>query len=167
MSWISTVLPLGGVILGAGSTLLGQYLTLRVDVRRDATRHSAEQRAERKEAIIGFLNATEHIEQRRGNPSTHDEGRPPLGELVHNMWLAKKVLELVCSQNLAQAAHDYSKGLSPFSHASARSTEPGKLEPLTTREVKLRVKFLEAARKEMGYTGAPLQRKTTHTEITP
>lgn len=161
MNWISTMLPLGGVILGTGSTLLGQYLTLRIDVRRDATRHSAEQRAERKEAIVGFLNAAEHIEQRRGNPSAHDEEQPTLNELVHNVWLAKKVLELVCSQNLAQAAHDYSRCLSPFSHAPDRSTEPGELEPLTAREVKLRAKFLEAARQEMGYTGTPLQRKAS------
>jgi hypothetical protein len=92
VSWISIVLPLAGVILGTGSTLLGQHLALRVDVNRDAARHAAEQRAERKGAIIGFLSAAERIEQRRGNSSTHDEAAAPsLGELMHSMWLAKKV----------------------------------------------------------------------------
>jgi hypothetical protein len=39
MSWASVspmVLPLVGVVIGASGTLLGQYLALRVDVRREA-----------------------------------------------------------------------------------------------------------------------------------
>jgi hypothetical protein len=60
MSWAlvsSTVLPLAGVALGAASTLVGQYLALRGGAPRDAAQRAAEQRAERKEAIIGFLSA--------------------------------------------------------------------------------------------------------------
>lgn len=157
MSWTSTVLPLAGVILGAGSTLLGQHLVLRVDVRRDAARQAAEQRAERKEAIIGFLAAAERVEQRRGTPSADDDDGPSLAELMHNVWLAKKVVELACSCYLAQAAHDYARGLSPFSHEPGRKA-PGKLEPLTPREEQLRAEFMEPARQEMGYAGDRLRR---------
>lgn len=32
---------------------------------------------------------------------------PPLTELMHAVWLAKKIIELVCSDTLAQAAQDY------------------------------------------------------------
>lgn len=157
MSWKSTVLPLAGVILGAGSTLLGQHLVLRIDVRRDAARQAAEQRAERKEAIIGFLAAAERIEQRRGTPSADDEDVPSLAELMHNVWLAKKVVELTCSGHLAQAAHNYARGLSPFSHEPGRKA-PGKLEPLSVREEQLRAEFMEVARQEMGHAGDRLRR---------
>lgn len=68
MSWASvssTVLPLAGVVIGACGTLLGQHLALRVDARREAASRAADQRAERKDAIIGYLSATERVEQHR------------------------------------------------------------------------------------------------------
>ena len=71
MSWASvspTVLPLAGVVIGACGTLLGQYMALRMDVRRESARRAADQRAERTEAIISFLGATERVEQYRGQP---------------------------------------------------------------------------------------------------
>ena len=58
MSWSSvspTVLPLAGVAIGACGTLLGQHLALRVDEHRETAKRVSDQRAERKEAIIGFL----------------------------------------------------------------------------------------------------------------
>jgi hypothetical protein len=33
-----------------------------------------------------------------------------LAELLHAVWLAKKIIELVCSAELAQAAQDYVRG---------------------------------------------------------
>jgi hypothetical protein len=111
MSWASvspTVLPLAGVIVGAGSTLLGQHLAVRRDARREAAQRAADQRAERKDAIIGFLSATERVEQHRGQHASElslDEAA--MIELMHAVWLAKKIIELVCSGTLAQAAQDY------------------------------------------------------------
>jgi hypothetical protein len=73
MSWASvspTVLPLVGVAIGACGTLLGQHLAIRVDARREAAGRAADQRAERKDAIIGFLSATERVEQHRGQLSS-------------------------------------------------------------------------------------------------
>ena len=72
-----TVLPLAGVIIGACGTLLGQHLAMRVDVRHEADRRASDQRAERKDAIIGFLSATERVEQHRGQLAVgpdHDPG---------------------------------------------------------------------------------------------
>jgi hypothetical protein len=159
-----TVLPLAGVVIGACGTLLGQHLAMRVDARREAARRASDQRAERKDAIIGFLSATERVEQHRGHLAIepdHDSGA--LIELMHAVWLAKKIIELVCSGALAQAAQDYTLELNRASqelrHRSASRTSPA----LSARERQLRAQFIETARRELGYAGEPLLRRT-HTE---
>lgn len=160
MSWASvssTVLPLAGVALGSGSTLVGQYLALRGGARRDAAQQAAERRAERKEAIIGFLSAAERIEQQRGQlASENRRDSEQVAEQMHAVWLAKKIVELVCSGEVAQAAHDYTRELNIGSKEFSGGGGSG---GLSVRERELRAAFLEAARQELGYTGEPLQRR--------
>ena len=70
MGWASvspTVLPLVGVAIGACGTLLGQHLAMRVEARREAARRASDQRAERKDATIGFLSATRESSSTAGN----------------------------------------------------------------------------------------------------
>lgn len=171
MSWASVssaVLPLVGVVIGASGTLLGQYLALRVDARREAAQRTADQRAERKDAIIGFLSATERVEQDRGQHATEpDHDGPSLIELMHAVWLAKKIVELVCSGGLAQAAQEYAQELNRGSQEIVRK-EPGQRSPApSARERQLRVEFMEAARREMGYAGEPLLRTVTDLKPAP
>jgi hypothetical protein len=96
MSWSAvsaTVLPLAGVVLGPAGTLLGQRFATRVDVQRDAALRAAAQRAERKDAIIGFLSAAERMELLRGKAADgHLPDGAETGELIHALWLAKKVI---------------------------------------------------------------------------
>lgn len=164
MSWASvspTVLPLAGVVVGACGTLLGQHQALRVDARREAARRALDQRAERKEAIIGFLAATERVEQHRGQFTIEpgDDARD-LIELMHAVWLAKKIIELVCSGTAAQAAQDYTLEL----NRAAKELRPGGADrpspALSALERQLRAEFMEAARRELGYAGEPLLRRT-------
>jgi hypothetical protein len=167
MTWTtvsSTILPLAGVVIGACGTLLGQHQALRIDARREAAKRALDQRAERKEAIIGFLGATERVEQHRGQLALepgHDAGN--LNELMHAVWLTKKIIELVCSGTAAQAAQDYTLEL----NRAAKDLRPGgagRPSPgLSIREQQLRAEFMEAARQELGYAGEPLLRRT-HTE---
>jgi hypothetical protein len=160
MSWApvnSTVLPLAGVVLGSASTVVGQYLALRGGARRDAARRAADQRAERKEAIIGFLSAAERIEQQRGQLAAENRGdAEQVAEQMHAVWLTKKIIELVCSGEVAQAAHDYTRELNV---GSKEFREGGGSGGLSARERELRAAFMEAARQELGYTGEPLQRR--------
>ena len=156
------VLPLAGVVIGACGTLLGQHLALRVDARREAAQRASEQRAERKDAIIGFLSATERVEQYRGQLALVPGHGQELIELMHAVWLAKKIIELVSSGTLAQAAHDYTRELNRASQelrqaADATSRSPG----LSARERQLRAEFMEAARRELGYAGEPLLRRAS------
>jgi hypothetical protein len=139
---------------------------MRVDARREAAGRAADQRAERKDAIIGFLSATERVEQHRGQLSVepgHDVR--DLIELMHAVWLAKKIIELVCSGTLAQAAQDYTRELTVPARNSARTVPvTGHRSPaLSAREQQLRAEFMETARLELGYAGEPLLRRT-HTE---
>jgi hypothetical protein len=160
MGWTSvssTVLPLAGVILGSASTLTGQYLALRGGARREAAQRAAAERAERKEAIIGFLTATERVEQQRGQlAGKGTRVSEQVIEQMHAVWLAKKVIELVCSAEVAQAAHDYTRELNSGSKELRRNGGTG---GLSARERELRAAFLEAARRELGYTGEPLHRR--------
>jgi hypothetical protein len=160
MSWSSvsaTVLPLAGVILGSASTLVGQYLVLRGGARRDAAQRATERRAERKEAIVGFLSAAERVEHQRGQLAIRERhASEQLIEQMHTVWLAKKIIELVCSGEVAQAAHDYTYELNIGSKHFAETGDDG---GLSVRERELRAVFLEQARQELGYTGEPIQRR--------
>ena len=149
MSWASvspTVLPLAGVIVGAGSTLLGQHLAVRRDARRGAAQRAADQRAERKDAIIGFLSATERVEQHRGQHASElslDEAA--MIELMHAVWLAKKIIELVCSGTLAQAAQDYTLVLNQASQELGPGGAGRRSPAMSSRERQFRREFVEAA----------------------
>jgi hypothetical protein len=164
MSWAAvspTILPLAGVVVGACGTLLGQHQALRVDARREVAKRASDQRAERKDAVIGFLSATERVEQHRGQlalePGHHGGD---LIELMHAVWLAKKIIELVCSGTVAQAAQDYTLELNRASQ-ELRPRGTGRPSPaLSTRERQLRAESMEAARRELGYAGEPLLRRT-------
>ncbi|MFE9612579.1 hypothetical protein [Streptomyces sp. NPDC006012] len=147
-----TVLALAGVLLGTSGTLVGQYLATRVERQRDRGQRAALQRAERKTAIVDFLTAAQRVElilDRReiGLLVTED----PADEKLHDLWLAKKTLELTCSHETAQAAQDYTQAL----HIRMRGAVPPQGEP-TKREY--RHSFMEAARKALGSSGPGIVR---------
>ncbi|MFL4907346.1 hypothetical protein ACJ6WF_30130 [Streptomyces sp. MMS24-I2-30] len=147
-----TVLALAGVLLGTSGTLIGQYLATRVEIQRDRGQRAALQRAERKTVIVDFLTAAQRVElilDRRelGLLVTED----PADEKLHDLWLAKKTVELTCSHETAQAAHDYTQAL----HILMRNTVPPEGES-TKREY--RHTFMEAARKALDSDGLRISR---------
>ena len=165
VSWLAvsaTVLPLAGVALGTAGTLLGQRMTTRADLQRATAERSAAVRAERKDAIIGYLAAAENIEQLRGASAGghHQVDKADLAERAHALWLAKKLIELVCSADLAQAAQDYTRALDSTTWALADQGWKGASRALSPREHELRVELMETARRELGYHGAPLLRRS-------
>ncbi|MFD8387529.1 hypothetical protein ACFV2X_55240 [Streptomyces sp. NPDC059679] len=135
-----TVLALVGVLLGTTGTLVGQYLATRVEVQRDRQQRKDVERTERKEAISVFLAAAQRVElildrRKLGLPASDD----PADERLHDLWLAKKAVELTCSHQTAQVVHDYTKAL----HAHMRDAVPTG-QGATKREC--RHAFMEAAR---------------------
>lgn len=142
----ATILPLIGVALGTIGTLTGQFLATRGESRRHAERTAAQARAERKEAIAGFLDAAQRIEQ-----VVYDRphGTQPVDgvvtEQLHALWLAKKLLELVGSADLASVAHRYTSTLHSTVHTPSAE--------MRDRMKQCRGEFMEAARRELGLSG--------------
>ncbi|MEV0403368.1 hypothetical protein [Actinoallomurus sp. NPDC050550] len=153
VTWSATLLPLAGVALGSGGTLVGQYLTTRVDARRQRREQLAAERGERKEAILGFLSAAQSVElllDGQDFAGRHPEDDEVMDRL-HGLWLAKKSCELVCSAEVGQAAHDYTLALHRLVRGGSRAEGA---EP----KGDLRHAFMEAARRELGVADAPLRR---------
>jgi len=79
---------------------------------------------------------------------------------MHAVWLAKKLIELVCSGALARAAQDYTRELNRASQELRPHSTSQRSPALSTRERQLRAEFMETTRRELGYAGEPLLRRT-------
>jgi len=152
MSAATTILPLAGVALGSAGTLIGQYLSTRVDARRARFEQVSAERAERKEALVEFLSAAQQAELCLDRVSLGERlEESEKWQHLHTLWLAKKVPELVCTPPVAQAAHDYTLALHALLRGqAAEAGAPSKRD--------LRFAFMEAARGELGMTSEPLRR---------
>jgi hypothetical protein len=154
MDVVGTVLPLVGVALGTAGTLTGQYLATRGDARRQATERDADLRGERKAAITTFLDAVQRVEQvvdaRRRGVTAPD--RQAVDDLLHTLWLTKKLLELVCGHEVATRAHHYTTTLNRLALAVDEDAD------LDIRQRTTRGGFMEAARAELGVAGPRLYR---------
>jgi hypothetical protein len=147
VSWSTvspTVLPLVGVFLGTTATLVSQHLATRVSQREAKIQRAAVLRAERKAAIVDFLDAAQRVEHlldrtQRGGQADEQEA----GELMHRLWLTYKCAEIVCSVATAQKAQDYTLQL----HHYVWDGIPEGSGSSTKREA--RHAFLDAAGKEL------------------
>jgi hypothetical protein len=63
-------------------------------------------------------------------------------ELMHAVWLAKKIIELVCSGTLAQAAQDYTLELNRASRELGPKGTGRRSPSFSDRERQLRAEFL-------------------------
>jgi hypothetical protein len=147
----AVVLPLVGVALGTAGTLTGQYLATSVEHRRHRATLAAAVRDERKAAIAEFLSAAQSAEQVIDNAvhrSVTTDGGTVDG-LLHQLWLSKKIMELVCSHELSKAAHAYTKVLERMARGTAGEAEQD-------RQFSTRGDFMEAARQELGVPGPRL-----------
>ncbi|GII87682.1 hypothetical protein Ssi03_56720 [Sphaerisporangium siamense] len=156
----ATLLPLLGVLLGTCGTLLGQYLGTRTDSKRLEYEKRIAERAERKSAILSFLEAAQRVEmivdgQAQAGVSTASSDTE---EALHQLWLAKKSVELFCSPVMAQAAHDYTRALHLSLRRPADTIDP-------TAKGQYRYLMMERARNDLGVTGDPLLREVPPKEI--
>jgi hypothetical protein len=108
----------------------------------------------------------QHRGQLKAEP---DPDAPPLSELIelmHAVWPAKKIIELVCSDTLAEAAQDYTLELNRASRELSPKGTGRRSPSFSDRERQLRAEFLEAARREMATRAsrscdAPIPRPTS------
>jgi hypothetical protein len=108
LTTITTVLiPLIGVIVGATGAFLAQYLSTRVSKQQAEAAAKASARAERKEAIMTFLQAAQAVEH--AAEQRYESGNLPesFTASMHNLWFEQKRLELICSTALNDKALSY------------------------------------------------------------
>jgi hypothetical protein len=105
---VALTLPILGVAVGSGATLLGQWITARTSRMAGLAQLQREDRLERKTAILRLLDATQRIEEhldvaRDGGSIEKDSADHDL----HVMWLAVKEVVITCSEAMAVAADAY------------------------------------------------------------
>jgi len=104
------LLSLGGVALGAGGSLFGQYLTSRASARQLETQESAAHRAELKNVILKFVSIASQVKKEALTrpPRGGTAADPVLDQLVDDLWLAQAEIDLAArSEPLRGAAYRY------------------------------------------------------------
>ncbi|MFE2286453.1 hypothetical protein ACFXDJ_20085 [Streptomyces sp. NPDC059443] len=107
------LLSLGGVALGAGGSLFGQYLVSRVSTRQFQMQESAAHRAELKTVILKFLSIASQVEKAAlTRPVVEAAVDAVLGQLVDDLWLAQAEIDLAArSEPLRGATYRYAARL--------------------------------------------------------
>jgi hypothetical protein len=99
---LTSLLPLAGVALGSAGTFLGQYLATRETKKQARAAADARLRAERKEAILAFLDACQKVEAAAEDLyQKHDRDEAAVPALTHNMWLQQKYVDIICGPRCA------------------------------------------------------------------
>ncbi|MFI7345286.1 hypothetical protein ACIBSR_03280 [Streptomyces sp. NPDC049936] len=145
MTW-DALLPLFGVLLGAGGSFAVQFLVTRASRAQARMERLASLRAERKEAVREFLEAAqlvEHLAERRFR--NEDLDWTEAASATHRMWYLQKCIDLVCSPVLREATESYAWRMD---EAVYRELPAG--GDIWERLKELRDPFLEAARVELG-----------------
>jgi hypothetical protein len=96
---LSAALPLLGVLIGSGSTILVQRSSARESrLRAEAERRQA-QRTEVKSAIDSYLKIAQHL-QTQLYSREHGEEIPDIPVTVEQIWLAHAHVDIICSEGL-------------------------------------------------------------------
>ncbi|MFD0059217.1 hypothetical protein ACFVHR_36460 [Streptomyces sp. NPDC127168] len=145
MTW-DAVLPLFGVLLGAGGSFGVQFLVTRASRAQARLERLASLRSERKESVREFLEAAqlvEHLAERRFRNGDLD--RAEAESATHRMWYLQKCIDLVCSPVLREATESYAWRMDEAVYRELPAEGD-----VWERLKELRDPFLEAARVELG-----------------
>lgn len=96
---LSGALPLLGVLIGSGSTIVVQRNSTRESRLRSAAERRQAQRAEVKSVIDSYLEVAQHL-QTQLYAREHGREVPDIPVMVEQIWLAHAQVEIVCSEGL-------------------------------------------------------------------
>ncbi|MFJ8723591.1 hypothetical protein [Streptomyces sp. NPDC093269] len=102
-------------------------------------------RAERKEAILSFLESCQRVEkaaEHRYHEKEYFHGSP---ELTHDMWLRQKAIEIVAGREVRHTAYEFANRLAEATYSNV----PDGVTVWAFLSEK-RNPFLKAARAELG-----------------
>lgn len=98
---ISSSLPLLGVLVGTGATIIGQRSSVRESrIRSEAERRQA-RRAEVKTAISAYLEVAQHL-QTLLYSREHGREVPDIAVMVEQIWLAHAQADIICTNALRE-----------------------------------------------------------------
>jgi L-lactate utilization protein LutC len=110
---VASLFSLAGVVLGAAGTMLGQHIAMRTTRTEAQAARTLAYRAERKAAILEFLEVTQHVERivakvhAEHKSRDHDEAT----RVTDQLWLKQKQLELIASKPLCIATFEFTERL--------------------------------------------------------
>jgi K+-sensing histidine kinase KdpD len=137
----SIVVSLVSVGVGAFVALLSTYLTNRVAKKSRA----AALRAERKEAIVAFLDVAQSVEQAAEQRYLNKDLPDDTTSRTHQMWFRQKCIELVCTSAMNEKTIEYADQMSDGCYKEP----PPNVKIWNFLEEK-RLPFLATARQELG-----------------
>jgi hypothetical protein len=116
---LSGVLPLLGVLIGSGSTIVIQRSSARESkLRAEAERRQA-QRAEIKSAIDSYLKVAQHL-QTQLYSREHGGDVPDIPVMVEQIWLAHAHVDIICSEELRTPLTEHALALNEVARHEER-----------------------------------------------
>lgn len=116
---LSGALPLLGVMIGSGSTVLIQKNSARESRIRAKAERRQSQRAEIKNAIDSYLKAAQYL-QTQLYSREHGEEIPDVRVMVEEIWLAHAHLDIICSEGLRTPLTEHALALNEVARHEER-----------------------------------------------
>jgi hypothetical protein len=107
---LSGALPLLGVLIGSGSTILVQRSSARESRRRAEEERRQARRAEIKSAIDAYLQVAQHL-QTQLYSREHGEAIADIPVMVEQIWLAHAHVDVICSEELRTSLAEHAQAL--------------------------------------------------------
>lgn len=114
VNWSSALLPLVGVVVGAGASIAAQWLNERTTRWRMRDERASALRLERKEAMLAYLAAVQPLEvelENRALDGDDDRRLSRLQPLMHQIWLLQKQIDLICDGEVRESCFDFTHRL--------------------------------------------------------
>ena len=111
---LNGLLPLLGVLIGAGATVAVQRNSAREARRQSQVEARQAQRAEVKGAIASYLEVAQHL-QHQLYERKHGKEVPEIPAMVGQIWTAHAQVDILCSENLREALLNHAKALNDVS----------------------------------------------------
>jgi hypothetical protein len=112
--WVS-VASVAGVAVGGGISFVSQWFAQRLELRRHAIAVGESRRAERLTELRDFLRLAEQAQrvaiQRHDKPSQPADWEDRATAAVAALWVAERVVEMLCSSPIRDAAHAYAESV--------------------------------------------------------
>jgi hypothetical protein len=116
---LSGALPLLGVLIGSGSTILVQRGSARDSRLRAEEERRQAKRAEIKTAIDAYLQVSQHL-QTQLYSREHGEAIPDVPVIVEQIWLAHAHLDIICSEELRTPLTEHALALNEVARHEER-----------------------------------------------